>query len=156
MMNLYLVQHGQAESKEVNPDRPLTDQGRAETELMAGMAAKIELDAAEIRHSGKTRAEQTAMIFGTALSIPDRVTVASGLGPVDDVELVGDALTEANQSVMLVGHLPFMARLTGYLVEGDPHTAPVEFRNSGIVCLAHSQAGWQVKWQLLPGYKSTG
>ncbi len=151
MMNLYLVQHGKAESKEVNPDRPLTREGRTETELIAGMAAKIELEVAEIRHSGKTRAEQTANIFGQAFSLPDSIVAASGLGATDDVEPVGDALTEANQSVMLVGHLPFMARLTGYLVAGDPDDSPVEFRNSGVVCLAHSQAGWQVKWQLLPG-----
>lgn len=150
-MELYLIQHGQAKSKDVDSERHLTEAGEQETQLMAEMAAKLGLDIAEIRHSGKTRAEQTATIFARALALLGDVTAASGLGPTDDVQPVGDALTEAGQPVMLVGHMPFMDRLAGYLVNGDPADSAVEFQNSGIVCLAHQDGDWQVRWRLTPG-----
>jgi len=150
-MELYLIQHGQAKSKDVDPDRSLTDVGQQETRLMAEMAAKLDLDIVEIRHSGKTRAEQTANIFAGALALIGAVVAASGLGPTDAVQPVGDALTKAGQSVMLVGHLPFMDRLAGYLVNGDPEDSAVAFRNSGIVCLAYQDGEWQVRWRLTPG-----
>ena len=151
MRNLYLVQHGQAESKEVDPDRSLTDQGQRETEIIADMAAKLALAVDEIRHSGKTRAEQTATIIAQALWLQNQVVAISGLGPMDDVKPVAKALTTEDRSVMLVGHLPFMARLAGYLIDGDEDATPVAFHNSGIVCLTPASGGWTVAWQLIPG-----
>ncbi|MCB0223241.1 MAG: phosphohistidine phosphatase SixA [Anaerolineae bacterium] len=151
MRNLYLVQHGQAESKEVDPDRSLTDQGQRETEIIADMAAKLALAVDEIRHSGKTRAEQTATIIAQALWLQNQVVAISGLGPMDDVKPVASALAAEDRSVMLVGHLPFMARLAGYLIDGDADAMPIVFHNSGIVCLTPASGGWTVAWQLIPG-----
>lgn len=151
MRNLYLIQHGQAKSKEIDPDRSLTDRGRRETELIAEMTADLALTIDEIRHSGKTRAEQTAAIFAQALSLQNQVIAVSGLGPMDDVKPVAKALAAEEGSVMLVGHLPFMARLAGYLVDGDEDATPVTFHNSGIVCLTPQSDGWAVAWQLIPG-----
>ncbi len=34
-MKVYLVQHGEAESKEVNPQRPLTEQGMRDVQRIA-------------------------------------------------------------------------------------------------------------------------
>lgn len=150
-MELYLIQHGKAKSKDVDRERPLTAQGEAETELMAEMATKLDLNVAEIRHSGKTRAEQTAVIFGRALSLQGQVTAVSGLNPTDDVQPVATEMTTAEQPVMLVGHMPFMARLAGLLANSDPENSPVSFRNSGIVCLSRQADGWSVKWVLTPG-----
>ncbi|HEX6385536.1 MAG TPA: phosphohistidine phosphatase SixA [Anaerolineae bacterium] len=150
-MKIYLVQHGEAESKDVNPNRPLTQRGREQTQLMAEMAAKLELGIQEIRHSGKTRTEETAVIFGRSLSLMGNVLAVSGLGPVDDVRPGAEELTRGSKPVMLVGHLPFMARLAALLVNDDPEKSPVEFRNSGIVCLAPENGSWQVQWQLIPG-----
>jgi len=150
-MKLYLVQHGQAESKDVNPEQPLSERGRQETLLMAEMAAKLNLGAHEIRHSGKLRAEQTAAIFGRALSLMGNVVAISGLNPTDDVQPVADALANEERNIMLVGHLPFLSRLVGLLVTGDPERSPVAFRNSGIVCLEREEDGWRVRWYLTPG-----
>lgn len=151
MKHLYLVQHGKAKSKDVDPDRPLTEEGQQETQLMAEMAAKLDLDIKEIRHSGKTRAEQTATIFGRALSLQGSVVAASNLGPTDDVKAVARELKDERKSVMLVGHKPFMPRMAGHLVKGDIEDSPVEFHKSGIVCLTQENGHWKVKWQLIPG-----
>lgn len=151
MSTLFLVQHGKAKSKDEDPQRPLNLQGRRETERIAELAAKLDLDIQEIRHSGKTRAEETAVIFGRALGLMGQVTAVDGLNPTDDVRPIVDELAGEKMPIMLVGHLPFMLRLVGQLVHRDPEKSPVEFRNSGIVCLVSDTEGWKVGWQLNPG-----
>jgi phosphohistidine phosphatase len=150
MMKVYLVQHGEAQPKNVDPTRPLTARGRQEVRHVATFAARLGPEVYQIRHSGKTRAEQTADVLGEALSPRGGVVAATGLAPLDDVEPVADGLAREQQPVMLVGHLPFMARLTGLLVTGDPDCSVVQFRNGGIVCLAYEKEAWLVAWVLTP------
>lgn len=148
-MKVYLVQHAESKSKDVDPNRSLTERGRQDTEKVAALAARMGLDVHQIRHSGKTRAEQTATILGEALSPPDGVVEVSGLAPLDEVEPVADELTKAAQPVMLVGHLPFMERLAGQMLTGDPKSSVVQFHNAGIVCLTREES-WQVVWIITP------
>lgn len=150
-MRLYLVQHGEAKSKDVDPDRPLTEVGRETTEKIAGLASRLGLEIEVIRQSGKTRARQTAEIFGKALSPGEGVVAADGLGPVDDVAQAARTFKDGEENVMLVGHLPFMEKMVAYLTTGDPEKEVIEFHNSGIVCLEGSGEDWAVSWQLLPG-----
>lgn len=154
-MIVYLVQHGQAKDKEADPERPLTPQGREETTRIADLAGRLDLGITEIRHSGKTRAAETAVLFGRAFGLLDedekKVLAVTGLNPTDNVEPVAYGLVGETQSVMLVGHLPFMSRLAGFMVHQHVERPPVEFRYSGIVCLARTAAGWRVHWQLNPG-----
>ncbi|MDY7079746.1 MAG: phosphohistidine phosphatase SixA [Chloroflexota bacterium] len=151
-MKVYLVQHGEAEPKSVAPTRPLTERGRQEVQRVATFAGRLGLEVHQIRHSGKTRAEQTAAILGETLSPPGGVVAVSGLAPLDDVRPVADALAREQQPAMLVGHLPFLTRLTGLLVTGDPDHPVVQFRNGGIVSLAHEEEkdAWLVAWILTP------
>ena len=153
-MKVFLVQHAEAKSKEVDPKRPLSKQGRKNTQRVATFAAKLNLGITEIRHSGKTRAEQTATILGEALAPSGGVVAVSGLAPLDDVSQVADELARGSTPVMLVGHLPFMARLAGKLLVGDPEQAVVKFRNAGIVCLVREDERWQVAWILTPDMAS--
>jgi phosphohistidine phosphatase len=150
-MELYLVQHGQAAAKDVDPSRSLTETGRQETRLMAELAAKLDIGVAEIRHSGKTRAEQTAAIFGELLQPVRGVQAVGGLNPLDDVRPLAQSLRAEMEPLMLVGHLPFMSRLAGLLVNGDPESEAAIFRNSGIVCLLQEDSRWRFQWQLNPG-----
>lgn len=149
-MCVYLVQHGEARAKDVDPERPLTERGRQDVRNVAALAMRLALDVHQIRHSGKTRAEQTAAILGEALSPAQGVVAAEGLSPLDDVAPVADALRHAEEPVMLVGHLPFMERLAGHLLVGDAERPVVKFYNGGIVCLVHGEQGWQVAWILTP------
>ncbi len=149
-MKIYLVQHGEAEAKSVDPARPLTARGRADVERAAALAARLGVQITHIRHSGKTRAEQTAQILGEALAPPGGVVAVSGLDPKDDVRPVAAALEREAQPVMLVGHLPFLARLAGRLLAGDEEQAPVEFHTAGIVCLNYEEGRWQVAWAMTP------
>jgi phosphohistidine phosphatase len=149
-MKVYLVQHAEAEPKSVDPARPLTARGRQEAERVATFAARLGLTVGQIRHSGKTRAEQTARVLGAFLSPPAGVVAAFGLAPKDEVEPVAEALESESQSLMLVGHLPFLARLAGLLLTGDADRSIIQFRNAGIVCLTREEGRWSAAWILTP------
>jgi len=149
-VEIYLVQHAKAKSAEIDPDRSLTGEGRSDAEAVARLAKRMGVTVHQIRHSGKVRAEQTAEIFGQALSPAEGVLAVPGLGPVDEVEPVADELAEAKKPTMLVGHLPFMERLAGWMLAGDAERPAVKFHNAGIVCLAGEGKGWQVTWIAVP------
>jgi phosphohistidine phosphatase len=149
-MILYLVQHGEAAPKEVEPNRPLTEEGQRDVVQVASMAVRLGVDVRQIWHSGKTRAEQTADIWGEALSPREGVVAVGGLRPKDDVRPIAEALAAETGPLMVVGHLPFLERLVGLLVTGDPGCPAVRFRTGGLVCLVQVDEVWQVVWILTP------
>lgn len=155
-MELYLVQHGEAMRDDEDPQRPLTRRGRDEVRRVSAVTARIGLQVAEIRHSGKQRAAQTAEIFADALGIHDAVVTSSGLAPDDDVGPVAATLAAITEPVMLVGHLPFLSRLTSLLLVGDPERPLVRFRTGGVLCLIRSggpsgaNSSWSIAWMLTP------
>ena len=107
---LYVVRHGKAKPKDEDPERSLTQTGRDEVIKMAAWAASVGIRVDEIRHSGKTRARQTAELFAQRLGMPSPQST-TGLGPNDDVGPLADSLRDENRCIMLVGHLPFLERL---------------------------------------------
>lgn len=157
-MELYLIQHGESKSEAEDPTRPLTDRGREEVRRIAAFATRLGLRAAEIRHSGKRRAEETALIFAEALSLTEKVKAVSGLAPNDDVRPVAESFRPEMGSVMLVGHLPFLSRLASLLLVGDPDKTIIRFRMGGIVCLSREESAessgvvpkWLVAWVITP------
>jgi phosphohistidine phosphatase len=150
-MAIYLVQHGKNQPKEVDPDKGLSPEGRAEVERIADVAAGYGVSVNRIVHSGKKRASQTADIFARALKPKDGVQDRTGINPLDDVTVVAEGL-DPSADVMLVGHLPFMERLAAALVCGSPDRPVFTFQNGGIVCLDRLEGGdsWVIRWSLMP------
>ena len=141
---VYLVQHGEAQPKSQDPDRPLTPAGREAVERVAAWAARAGLKVEQIRHSGKLRAEQTAAIFAQQLQPGQGTTASSSLGPNGDVGPVAAELADCPYSVMIVGHLPFLGRLAGLMLAGEPQRHLVRFRNGGLVGLVREEEKWTV------------
>ena len=150
-MALYLVQHGKSLPKDVDPDQGLADEGIAETKRIAEVARGYQVNVSRIKHSGKKRARQTAEIFSDTLNPAGGVEAVSGLKPLDDVAAFAVSL-DAAANTMLVGHLPFMERMTAYLVTGSADKPIFKFQNSGIVCLNKDpESGlWLIVWTLMP------
>ncbi|MBW1725261.1 MAG: phosphohistidine phosphatase SixA [Deltaproteobacteria bacterium] len=148
-MALFLVQHGKSLPKEKDPNKGLSEGGIHETERIAQVAKGYGVHVSGIAHSGKTRARQTADIFASALRPEGGLQEISGLNPLDDVTAIAIDSTEDR---MLVGHLPFMERLTAYLITGSIERPVFKFQNSGIVCLnkAPDTKSWVIKWALMP------
>ncbi len=150
-MRLYLMQHGKSKSKQEDPERSLTDKGRSEVERIAAFLARtMPSESIPIRHSGKTRAQETAEALAGTLAATT-VEAADGLAPLDDPALWAEHLGETDKGVVLVGHLPHLARLTSLLLVGDPERGIVEFSNAGIVCLQRNEDGrWALLWSVVP------
>ena len=150
-MALYLVQHGKSQPKDVDPQQGLSEEGRSEVEMIAAVARGYGVPVTAVCHSGKARARQTAEIFAAALDVTDRLTERPGLKPLDDVTTVAQTLT-ADENQMLVGHLPFMERITSYLITGSIDKPVFKFQNGGIVCLDQQPDDrlWFIKWSLMP------
>jgi phosphohistidine phosphatase len=53
-------------------------------------------------------------------------------------------------SLMLVGHLPFLSRLVGFLLVGDCERPLVQFRNGGLVGLVRDGANWTITCVIPP------
>jgi phosphohistidine phosphatase len=150
-MTLYLVQHGQSLPKDVDPDQGLSETGVAETERIAGVAKDYQINIGHILHSVKTRARKTADIFASALNPTGGVKEVEGLKPMDDVAAFAASINP-DTNTMLVGHLPFMERMTAYLVTGSIDKSVFKFQNSGIVCLDQDSEtkSWVIIWSLMP------
>lgn len=150
-MALFLAQHGKCLPKTEDPDQGLSQEGAAEVERIASVAKGYHVRVSQIRHSGKTRAKQTAKIFASALNPAGGVSQSPGLNPLDDVTAVAASI-DSGEDLMLVGHLPFMERLTAYLTTGSIARPVFKFQNGGIVCLdEHPETqSWIIKWALMP------
>ena len=149
-MALYLVQHGISLPKDIDPDQGLSDEGVSEVKRIAGVAKTYHVPVSRIQHSGKTRARQTAEIFASTLNAT-KIEERTGINPLDDVAVIGDTLN-TKDNLMLVGHLPFMERLTAYLITGSPELLVFKFQNGGILCLDQdpNTTPWFIKWSLMP------
>lgn len=150
-MRLYLVQHAKATSKEVDPQRPLTEQGLVEIQKVTAFVKPLSLHAARLWHSPKTRAVQTAEVLAEALDLAHPPVVRNDLGPTDDVTTIMNELASATEDIMIVGHLPFLSKLTSLLLTGSESAGTVAFNNAGIVALSRAEEDhWQVNWIVVP------
>ena len=150
-MSVLLVQHGKSLPKEQDPERGLSREGIHDVERIAEVAKGYGVHLASISHSGKKRAQQTAEIFASELKPEGGVYEKRGLKPLDDVKTFAGGL-KSQDNIMIVGHLPFMERLTSFLITGDVERPVFRFQNGGIVCLDEDPEakGWVIKWTLMP------
>lgn len=149
-MKVYLVQHGEAKPESEDPERPLTDKGKAEVESVASYVADLGIELLQILHSGRLRAKQTAELFTRCLSPHGNVLEQQCLGPSDDPGGAERLIQQAEKPLMIVGHLPHLSRLTSLLILGDTEKEVIRFRMGGVVCLSRSDSRWSVYWVLVP------
>jgi phosphohistidine phosphatase len=151
-MALLLVRHGKSLPKDKDPAKGLSEEGISEVEHIAGVAKKYGVNVSRIMHSGKKRALQTAEIFASALKPDGGIQEIEGINPLDDVAAFADKI-EISDNLMFVGHLPFMQRLTSYLITGSIEKPVFKFQNGGILCMDKNPEAaqtWFIKWALMP------
>ena len=150
-MPIYLVQHAQSLPKERDPEKGISDAGRADTERIAGVAKGYEVVVGKICHSSKKRARQTAELFAGELNPQNGLESGAGLNPLDNVREFAANL-DPTSNLMIVGHLPHLEQLTSWLVTGQTDHPVFRFQNSGVVCLDKSEEDefWFIKWTLMP------
>ena len=150
-MKLYLAQHGDSVPEAVDPERPLSERGHDDVERLAQFLALGGMRVPRVCHSGKLRARQTAELLAARVGSADAIEAVSGLNPNDPIEPVADRINTWTDDTLLVGHLPFMARLLAYLVSGDSGRQVALFRPGTITCLERDAEGrWALAWMLRP------
>ncbi len=159
-MKLYLVRHGEAKPKDVDPERPLTERGRRAIARIADfLRAADAVSVAEIQHSGKLRARQTAELIAARLDLSAPINSVSNLDPLAAVSELAETLGNATANLMLVGHLPHLNRLASRLVSGHEETEAFAFSEGGTLCLERrprdSEGGeqhpaWSIQWMVSP------
>ena len=160
-MNLFILRHGIATDPDVpgfttDADRPLTSEGRRKLRRIADAMDALELSFDLILSSPYLRARQTAEIIAGALGGHKKLelsdTLTPGGSPAKLVELL-NSLQPAPESVLLVGHEPYLSNLISLLVAGDA-SFPVVLKKGGLCKLSAEslQAGRcaTLEWLLTP------
>jgi phosphohistidine phosphatase len=145
-MRLYIVQHGDALPKDADPDRPLSDQGRADIQRLTEWLARHDVRVAQILHSGKTRARETAEILGPLLESDGTIDERQGLAPNDSAEDFLQQLSSEDKDTIIAGHMPFVARAVAQALTGTPESQLVDFAPGSVAVI---QRGDGDTWQLV-------
>ena len=149
-MYLYLVQHAEAKSKDIDPLRGLSEKGIEDITNVAEYAARMKISVQRIIHSDKKRALESAGILAEHIK-PEEVLESDGLSPKDDPGIWLERIGKMNNDIMLVGHLPYMARFSGLLVCGNKDKGAVNFEMGCVVCLKRDDEGvWAFEWIIKP------
>ncbi len=154
-MALYIVQHAEAKREEEDPSRPLSPKGKRDAEKIASYLGRLGLRLDKVVHSQKLRAKQTAEILASRLGVREVVEDVN-LSPNADPKIWEDRISKETGDIMVVGHLPHLARLTGRLLCNDENRSPIAFQMGGVVCLEKDESGrWVLKWMLIPQLLTT-
>lgn len=150
-MKLYLVQHAEACTKDVDPERPLTDQGRADAEGLASFLQQAGIRVERVIHSGKLRARQTAECLAAVIASGVEAEISGLMNPNDNPAAFDWQSESWDRDTLIVGHLPFMAGLVSHLLIDDSKTPLVAYQPGSMVCLEHVEdSRWQLNWMIRP------
>jgi len=140
------MQHGLATDKAENPERSLSAQGIDNTSAIAKQLKLSVVPVSKVFHSGKLRAQQTAEIIATELSIT--TSAIEHLSANDDAKLFTQQLN--TNYALYVGHLPHLENLVSLLLAGREKPPLIKFQNSAVACLECHGDFYQLSWYLTP------
>jgi len=150
MSKLILVRHGQANNATVDHSKGLSETGLNEIGKMAKILQNIKFELDEVRHSGKTRARQTAEILAGAIGCQEKLVKVNVMMPSDPPENIIPGLRQTDLNLMLVGHMPFMGELASRLVSGGPPTGQFSFETGAMLCLHKQNDLFSVEFYVSP------
>jgi phosphohistidine phosphatase SixA len=139
-MEIYLVRHGAAFSKEEDPERHLNNDGVNQCHLTGRALNRLEIQLDLIVSSPKTRARQTAEIIAEEVGYSrEEIKITEALEPT---ALPKDTISYLNdfadvKRIMLVGHLPLLGHLASELLI---NTSQISFYfEPGAVCQINTE-----------------
>jgi phosphohistidine phosphatase len=137
-MDIYLLRHGDAVDRLTggyahDKERPLTEKGQQEARIAAESLRGLGVTITEIFASPLVRATQTAHIAADILRPARGLTRCEALAPGGTPEAIVAALADVvtDDAVLLVGHMPDLGELAGWLLWADPLVA-LPFRTGGL------------------------
>lgn len=151
-MELYLIQHAEAKSKEEDAERGLSETGFANIRKTAAFAKRLAVTVEVIYHSDKLRAVQTAKELSGSINSVAGLKQRDEIAPMDNITSLKEEVNKTDKNIMVVGHLPYLSKLTSALLSGDENRDVVTFQNGCIVKLVRSSETreWSLKWMITP------
>jgi len=149
-MKLYLVQHADAVPKGTHPKRPLSEKGLADAVKMAAFLFEADILVDEVAHSGKVRAEETANVLSKTVWLGKAAVEMEGIGPNDGTDHLLHSAETAGGDLMVVGHMPFMAKMAARCLTGSEGGLSVAFEPGAVVCLERTEDRWVLNWMQRP------
>ncbi|UCG35665.1 MAG: phosphohistidine phosphatase SixA [Candidatus Omnitrophota bacterium] len=147
-MKVYLARHGKYLTPDMDLAGSLSEEGMQETKRIAKLLKKKKIKIDVMWHNKKIRAAQSARIFSKVIGEVETVS-RDDLGPADPVNKFTKSIQTLNRDLMIVGHNPFLQKLSAQLLGGTIRFDSFCLPNSGIICLEHDQ-GWKISWSLTP------
>ena len=150
-MNLYILQHGEAVPKEIDPERPLSEHGNRDIRILALHMQNMDVQLGNVFHSGKLRAEQSARLITETLSPEILPVQTEGLSPNDDPTVIISDIEQMNENILIASHMPFVSRLCSTLLTG---TTEAEFASvpGTLFCLEKADDKWRLAYMLRPDF----
>jgi phosphohistidine phosphatase len=134
-MEIWILRHAKAEEGGPGtPDekRELIAGGHETMRSVARAIARLEPKLDAIFTSPLVRARQTAEPVARALSLEDKLIESDALVPDADPKAILREIGKRGLSrAMVVGHMPHLGRLLGYLLTGRPDTA-IEMKKAAL------------------------
>ena len=147
---VYLVHHGDAVGPDVDPRRPLSEQGRQHVVDLAAEAAARGAHPSVVWHSGKLRARQTAEAYWRTCNALATFSATRDLQPEDPPEWIRDRLRGETRDILIAGHYPHLPRLLTLMLS-TAHGADVRsFPQHGVVAVQTDDEGktWKEIWRI--------
>ena len=91
-MRKFLILHGNALPKDVDPERGLSESGKQDVANVAAFLARGSVQVERIFHSGKKRAWETAELFRVCLIGDGNFDERDGIAPLDPVVDVAEEI----------------------------------------------------------------
>jgi phosphohistidine phosphatase len=150
-LNLYILQHGEAVAKEIDPERPLSEHGKRDIRILARHMQNMDVQLGNVFHSGKLRAEQSARLIAATLSPEIQPVQTEGLNPNDDPAVIIGDIEQMNENILIASHMPFVSRLCSTLLTG---TTEAEFASvpGTLFCLEKAEDKWRLSYMLRPDF----
>jgi phosphohistidine phosphatase len=155
-MNLYILRHGSAGQRKVNPildrKRPLDKEGKRHCILLGrGLnSLKVQFDC--VLSSPLKRALQTAALVGTETGYEKKIQLSQALAPDgawSDFRLMLESVAGYDE-VLIVGHNPNLPEFLNRLICPDGSKPIARLRKGGIAALTYERGPAKLQWLLDP------
>jgi phosphohistidine phosphatase len=138
-VNIYILRHGIAVERDEwdsknDAERPLTAEGEKQLRKTSRALEKMELDFDLILSSPFARAKQTAEIMAGELKLKRRLKFSDELQPSGSAKKLFRQLTDlkpAPESILLVGHEPYLSRLISLFASGNENMT-IDLKKGGL------------------------
>jgi phosphohistidine phosphatase len=138
-MKLYILRHGDAaehgDPRFKENERPLTPKGIQRTRQLTHALRQMEISFDALLSSPLTRARETAEVVMRGLKLQDRLELTDQLAPNGSMEKLIEEINVIRpvpDSVLLVGHEPYLSGLISLLCVGGPQL-PIKLKK-GALC----------------------